>query len=99
MSDRVPGIDGDLDLLFAQVNELRELTGDPDLDDQKIYAFKVRWGTMLAGRLQRLAYYREKGRLSADEAIRYEQLLADLRDALPLIDRFDLGPVGVPLDS
>lgn len=99
MSDGVRGFDRDVDLLFAYIEELRELAADPDLDDRKIYAFKIRWGAMLAGRLQRLAIYSADGKLSIGERMRYQQLRSGLREALPLIDRLRLGPVGVPLDE
>lgn len=99
MSEHVRGIDGDLHLLFTHVNELRDLAAETQLDDSRIYAFKIRWGTMLAGRLQRLAFYYQNGKLSADERTRYEDLRSQLRDVLPLIDRLDLGPVGVPLEG
>ena len=85
-------MDTDLDLLFAQVEALRELAGDPDQaqDRARVYDFSIRWGMFVHGRLERLAYYEDRGELTAEQQARYEKLCVQLRQVLPLIDRFGL---------
>jgi hypothetical protein len=78
----------DLDLLFAQLDELRNLAEDPP--SEVIYDFSIRWGTMLSGRLQRLDYYYERGELTADERERFEALARQYEDARETIDRLRL---------
>ncbi len=96
MNDRtqsaVVGAGRDLDLLFVQLERLRELAQDPELspDSDQMYDFRIWWGLTLAGRLPRLAYYSGKGALSAAEQERLDQLRARLRDAAPMIERLSL---------
>ena len=61
----VVGVTGDIDLIRAQVNALRELASDPDKakDSARVYAFSIRWGVLLAGRVERLGYYHRRGEL------------------------------------
>lgn len=86
------GIDTDLDLLTAQVEALHELAADPEASQHsgRIYDLSINWGVMLAGRLERLNHYHRQGRLTAAEEQRYQQLGAQLRHAMPLVERFDL---------
>src|SRR5699024_3894679 len=100
-SDRVVGADVDLDLLFAHVKALRELASDPEKaqDSARIYDFSIRWGTLLSGRLERLAHYHDRGELTPDEQARYEALRAELREAVPLIERLGLARPRVPLND
>jgi hypothetical protein len=88
----VVGVDADLDVLFAQVKALCELACDPDQaqDRARVYDFSIRWGTFVHGRLERLAYYQHRGDFTAEQQVRYEALCAQLRQALPLIDRLGL---------
>jgi hypothetical protein len=55
-----------------------------------VYDFSVVWGTLLAGRLPRLAYYSGKGALCPSEQARFDTLRAQLRDAVPMIERLSL---------
>lgn len=91
-TSRVAGIDADLDLLFAQLKALRELAADPEKshDSARIYDFSIRWGTLIHGRLERLAYYHSRAALAPDEQARYQALRSELCNALPLIERFGL---------
>jgi hypothetical protein len=98
----VVGVDADLDVLFAQLQALRELAGASDQaqDRARVYDFSIRWGTFVHGRLERLAYYQHRGELAAEQQARYAQLCTQLRQALPLIDRLDLArPDGVLVDA
>ena len=54
-----PGIDRDLDMIFAETNALRELAADPKEanDGARVYDFSIRWGTLMSGRLERLEHY------------------------------------------
>lgn len=93
---QVPGrtveVGEDLDLLFDTLDALHHLgdadDGSPSPD--AVYAFSVRWGTMIAGRLVRLAHHSDDGRLNPAEQDRYRQLQTAMREALPLIDRLGL---------
>lgn len=91
-SGRVIGVDTDLDVLFVQLEALRELACDADKTRHpgRIYDFSIRWGTFLHGRLERLAYYQRRGDLTVEQQARYEVLCTQLRQALPLIDRLCL---------
>lgn len=82
----------DLDELCSQVTALRELAADPEVsaDDDQVYDFSIRWGTMLAGRLQRLDYYYRRAGLTPSEAGRYEALLDELRAVAPTAKRLQL---------
>lgn len=82
----------DLDELRGQVTALRELAADPEVspDDDQVYDFSIRWGTMLAGRLQRLDYYYRRAALTPSEAGRYEALLEELRAVAPTAKRLQL---------
>lgn len=86
------GIDADLDLVAAQVEALHELAEDPEASQHsgRVYSLSINWGVMLGGRLERLRHYHRHGELTAAEEERYQQLCAQLRDAMPLIEHFDL---------
>jgi hypothetical protein len=84
----VVGADADLDLIFAQLKALRELASDSG--GGRVYDFSIRWGTLLSGRLERLAYYYHHGELAPDEQARYESLRSELREALPLVELLGL---------
>jgi hypothetical protein len=92
VTSRVVGADADLDLMFAQIKALRKLAMDPDAaqGSARVYDFSIRWGTLLHGRLERLAYYHSRGELEPDEQGRYEVLCCELREALPLVKRLGL---------
>jgi hypothetical protein len=101
MSSRVVGVDADLDVLFDQIKQLRELAGDPDHahDSARVYDFSIRWGTFLRGRLERLDYYYSCGTLTAEEQARYQDLRTELRRALPLMQQLGLARPSVALDD
>jgi hypothetical protein len=94
----VPGVDADLDLMIAVVKALRDLTSDPDKaqDSARVYDFSIRWGTLLHGRLERLAYYHGRGELTPQQQERYQALCTQLRHSLPLIERLGLARPGLP---
>jgi len=100
-TSRVAGIHVDLDLLFAHVKALRELASDPDQshNSARVYDFSIRWGTLLYGRLERLAYYHRRGELAPDERARYESLRCELREVLPLVERLGLARPRVALED
>ncbi|WP_369205631.1 hypothetical protein [Streptomyces sp. PU-14G] len=94
---RVSGVSADLEQAFAVLRQLRELAGDPSAaqDDERVYDFSIRWGTLLSGRLERLAHYAARGELTREQAERYQALRSRLRDAAPLAERLDLAGPGV----
>lgn len=93
------GVGADVDQLFDLVGQLRELAADPGSgpDSGPVYDFSIRWGALLAGRLQRLAYYHGQGVLSPDDRARYAALCAQLREMSPTIERLRLAHPKVPL--
>ncbi|UNS99884.1 hypothetical protein MMF93_28085 [Streptomyces tubbatahanensis] len=93
----VSGIAADLDQAFALLRQLRELAGDPAAarDDERVYDFSIRWGTLLSGRLERLAHYAARGELTRRQAKRYQELRTRLRDAASSAARLDLADPGV----
>jgi hypothetical protein len=100
-TSRVAGVHADLDLMFAQTKALRELASDPDQahNSARVYDFSIRWGTLLHGRLERLAYYHRRGELAPDEQARYESLRRELREVLPLVERLGLAWPRVALEG
>jgi hypothetical protein len=98
LSGRGPGgadrsaAERDLDELCAKVTALHELAADPEVspDDDQVYDFSIRWGTMLAGRLQRLDYYYRRASLTPSDAGRYQALLDELRAVAPTAKRLRL---------
>jgi hypothetical protein len=100
MSD-VAGADTDLDLLFEEVKALRELAEDQDKarDDNRVYAFSIRWGALVFGRLERLAYYDDGNALPAQAQQRYDSLVTELRELLPVMDKLGIARPKVPLNG
>ncbi|MGH3620333.1 MAG: hypothetical protein ACRDQ5_00885 [Sciscionella sp.] len=100
-SSRPAGVDADLNLMFALLDALRDFASDPEKarDSARVYDFSIRWGTMLSGRLERLAYYHGQGRLAPEEQARYDSLRSALREMLPLVKRLGLASPSVPLDD
>jgi len=98
---RVVDVDADVDVLFDQIKQLRELAGDPDQahDSARVYDFSIRWGTFLRGRLERLDYYYSCGMLTTEEQARYQDLRTQLRRALPLVQQLGLARPNVALDN
>jgi len=104
MSDatpRVTGVDTDIDMLCAQIAALRELEQNQakEPNSNRVYAFGIRWGAMIFGRLERLDHYSRKGALSSGEQQRYDSLLAELRELLPVMDELGVARPNVSLDG
>jgi hypothetical protein len=80
-----PGIDRDIGMISAGVEELRQLVSDQQQaqDDARIYDFSIRWGVLISGRLQRLDHYHQAGELTQDQERRYGKLREELRNAAP----------------
>ncbi|WP_234787493.1 hypothetical protein [Mycolicibacter sinensis] len=94
-TDRV-SIDDDVAVLTEQVRALRELGQRAQVEDVQIYDLSIRWGTALAGRLRRLAYYYGRGVLDDDAEHRLAQVCDDLRSVAHLVERFDLARPDLP---
>lgn len=90
-------IDDDVAFLTEQIEALRQLgQRDDDVDDEEVYDLSIRWGTALAGRLPRLAYYDSLGQLGDEDQRRLRSLRDQLRELSPLIERFDLARPRLP---
>lgn len=94
-TDRV-SIDDDVAVLTEQVRALRELGQRAQVDDVAIYDLSIRWGTALAGRLRRLAYYHGRGVLDDDAEHRLARVCDELRSVADLVERFDLARPDLP---
>lgn len=99
--NKAPGIDRDLDVIFAETGALRELASDPDKaqDGARVYDFSIRWGTLMSGRLKRLEHYHLAGELTEEEERRYRVLRSELKDATPLTERLGIARPTVPLED
>lgn len=80
-----PGIDRDMDMISAALEELRRLASDKHKaqDDARIYDFSIRWGVLLSGRLLRLDHYHRAEELTPDQERRYRALGQGLMDVTP----------------
>ena len=83
-------IDDDVEWLTEQIEALKQLGRQDEVDDGKKYDFSIRWGTALAGRLPRLVHYSSQGLLAEADERRFQALCAELRGLSELIDRIGL---------
>ena len=89
--NRVPvSIDDDVEVLTEQIDALKELGREDEVDDDEIYDLSIRWGTALSGRLPRLVHYSSLGLLEEADQRRFESLCEELRAVSELIGRFAL---------
>ena len=96
-----PGIDGDIDMISAGLDELHRLASDEQKaqGSAKIYDFSIRWGVILSGRLQRLDHYHRAGELTREQERRYQELRRELKAAAPQAERLGIArPQIVPED-
>jgi hypothetical protein len=87
------GIDDDVELITDQIKALKELAQKDDeepISEGQRYDFSIRWGTVLAGRLRRIAHYSSLGLLEDADESRFHALRDELRTLSHLIDRFRL---------
>lgn len=94
----VVGADADLDMLCAEVKALRELAEQQPSSDRK-YAFSIRWGALMFGRLERLEYYKKLGALSGDTRRRYDDLVNELRGMRDVMDELGVARPKLLLDT
>ena len=92
-----PGIDRDLGMISAALEELRQLASDREKaqDSAKVYDFSIRWGVLLSGRLLRLEHYHRAEELSRDQKRRYRELEGELGEAAPLAERLGIAQPNV----
>jgi hypothetical protein len=67
-----------------------EALNDGPVCEEQHNGLNTRWGTALAGRLQRLAQYSSLGLLSHADERRFQSVCEELRTLSDLIDRFEL---------
>jgi hypothetical protein len=86
------GVDRDLDMIFAGVEELRHLASEQHKaqDSAIIYDFSIRWGVLLSGRLERLEHYHGVGELTQDQESRYRELRHELGEAAAQAERLGI---------
>ncbi|BBZ39464.1 hypothetical protein [Mycobacterium conspicuum] len=84
------GVDDDVALIKRQITALRELGGRGSVSEDEIYDFSIRWGTVLAGRVRRLAHYSALGLLAEADAAKFQALRDELDELTGLIERFRL---------
>jgi hypothetical protein len=83
-------VDDDVEWLTEQIQALKQLGRQDDVDDGEKYDFSIRWGTALAGRLPRLVHYSSRGLLAEADERRFQALCDELRGLSDLIDRIGL---------
>ncbi|GAB7142746.1 hypothetical protein [Mycobacterium riyadhense] len=86
----VTAVADDTELLDEQLTELRALAQQDSVTEDQIYDFSIRWGTVLAGRLRRLAHYGAVGLLDAADEVGFQNLRHELNEVSNLIDQFKL---------
>ena len=87
-----PGIDRDVAMISAALEELHGLASDEQKaqDSARIYDFSIRWGVMLSGRLQRLDHYYQAEELTQDQECRYRELRRELKEAAAQAERLGI---------
>jgi hypothetical protein len=87
-----PGIERDLGMISAALEELSHLASDIQeaQDSARIYDFSIRWGVLLSGRLERLDHYHQSGELTRDQEICYRELRQELRAIAPRAERLGI---------
>lgn len=96
-----PGIDRDMDIISAALQELCQLSSDQQKaqDGARIYDFSIRWGVTLSGRLERLEHYHQAGELTQNQEARYRHLRQELSEAAPQAEHLGIArPNTVPED-
>jgi hypothetical protein len=83
-------IDDDVEWLTEQIQVLKQLGQQDEVDEGEKYDFSIRWGTALAGRLPRLVHYSSRGLLDEADERRFQALCDELRALSDLIDRIGL---------
>ncbi|MGB7871500.1 MAG: hypothetical protein WBM01_25090 [Mycobacterium sp.] len=83
-------IDDDVEWLTEQIQALKQLGQQDEVDEGEKYDFSIRWGTALAGRLRRLVHYSSRGLLDEADERRFQALCDELRSLSELIDRIGL---------
>lgn len=86
----VVGVDDDMELIKRQITALRELGQRGSVSEDEIYDFSIKWGTVLSGRVRRLAHYSALGLLAEADAAKFPALREELEELSGLIDRFRL---------
>jgi hypothetical protein len=96
-----PGIDRDIGMIFAGVEELHRLASDQQKaqDSARIYDFSIRWGVLMSGRLQRLDHYHQAGDLTQDQERRYGELREELRNAASQAERLGIARPNPPSEA
>jgi hypothetical protein len=84
------GVDDDVELIKRQIAALRELGQRGSVSEDEIYDFSIRWGTVLAGRVRRLAHYSALGLLAEADTAKFQALREELAELSGLIDGFRL---------
>jgi len=104
---KIPGIDKDLDTVFAGIEALHKLAArqnPPKANlrlsqiSARLYDF-IRWGVLMSGRLMRLEHYYRAGKLTGGQEWRYRELRRELEDVTPLIERLGVSWPTVPLED
>jgi hypothetical protein len=83
-------IDDDVEWLTEQIEALKQLGRQDEVDEGQKYDFSIRWGTAMAGRLRRLVHYSARGVLADADERRFQALCDELNGLSDLIDRIGL---------
>ena len=92
--EKDPGLVGgdlDLDMLEKTLEDIRDFhSGRPVFAHQEVLDLRVNWGTLLAGRYQRLKHFQYRGALSEEQEQRLVRLEQAVTDAAPILEEHAL---------
>ncbi len=97
----VRGVGADIARILEQGDALEELVfgNDGEPEGNQVYDFNVRWGALLAGRLERLRHFYQRDELDDGQRADYLRMEQRLREMVPLTERIDVSrPTAPPED-
>ena len=89
-----------LESLRLTLGDLSEVAGEwTQLNDGERASWSLDWDQLMATYLPLLERSYRSGAMTPDQQVRYGEVLRQLKEALPLIQRLQLYPPPVPLDE
>jgi hypothetical protein len=89
-----------LESLRLMLDDLLEVAGEwARLGDSERASWSLDWDQVIATDLNLLDHYYHAGEMTSDQQARYQELLCQLKAALPLIERLGLYPPPVSLEA
>ncbi len=93
-------VEVDLESLHLMLGDLPEVAQEWDeLSDGERVSWSLDWDQLMGALKVTLDPYYRSGDMTADQRARYREILRQLQEALPLIQRLRLYPPPVPLEE